>query len=137
MKSSDFVAMRKQLGFTQKQLAQLLMASLKAVRSYEQGWRTIPQNIERQLMLLTSIKHTSGKAARFCWNIKACPAERRDQCPSWQLKAGRFCWFINGTICEGQTHDNWEEKIKICRQCEMFQSEMPPDKKWEPPKKGS
>ena len=43
MESIEFVHMRKQLGFTQKQLAQLLVASLKAVRSYEQGWRTIPR----------------------------------------------------------------------------------------------
>ncbi|MBI5582429.1 MAG: helix-turn-helix domain-containing protein [Deltaproteobacteria bacterium] len=127
MESTEFINMRKQLGFTQKQVAQLLVTSLKTVRSYEQGWRTIPQNIERQLMLLTSMQHTSGKTARFCWNVKKCPSARRDQCPAWKLKAGHFCWFINGTICEGETHANWGEKIKICRKCGMFQSEMPPN----------
>ena len=137
MESIEFVHMRKQLGFTQKQLAQLLVASLKAVRSYEQGWRTIPQNIERQLLLLTSMRHTSEKNVRRCWDVKKCPPERRDGCPAWKLKAGRFCWFINGTICEGETHDNWGEKIKICRKCDIFQSEMPPDKGPEPIKKGN
>jgi hypothetical protein len=36
------------------------------------------------------------------------------------LKAGHFCWFINGTICRGETHESWEDKIKICRKCNMF-----------------
>jgi DNA-binding XRE family transcriptional regulator len=130
MESTEFINMRKQLGFTQKQLAQLLMASLKAVRSYEQGWRVIPRNIERQLMLLNSMKHASGKAGRLCWNVKECPVEQRDRCPAWQLKAGNFCWFINGTICEGEIHDNWEDKIKVCRKCPMFQSKMPAPGGW-------
>ena len=121
----EFVTLRKQLGFTQKQLAQLLVTSLKAVRSYEQGWRTIPQNIERQLLLLTSMRHTSGRNASICWNVKKCPHERRSHCPAWKLKAGNFCWFINGTICEGEPHANWAEKIKICQKCRMFRSEMP------------
>lgn len=121
MKNEEFVKFRKQLGLTQKQLAQLLVVSLKAIRSYEQGWRTIPDNIERQLLLLVSTSRTERRGARLCWTVKNCPRERKSQCPAWKLKAGHLCWFINGTICEGVSHTSWEKKINICKKCEMFQ----------------
>jgi DNA-binding XRE family transcriptional regulator len=121
MKNEEFVKFRKRLGLTQKQLAQLLIVSLKAVRSYEQGWRTIPDNVERQLLLLVSTSHTTGKSSRVCWAVKKCPPERKSQCTAWKLNAGHLCWFINGTICEGVSQTNWEEKMKICKKCEMFQ----------------
>jgi DNA-binding XRE family transcriptional regulator len=120
MKNKEFIHFRKQLGLTQKQLAQLLMVSVNAVRSYEQGWRGIPDNIERQLLLLVSTSQAIGKSPRLCWTIKNCPAERRNRCPAWKLKAGHLCWFINGTICEGVPQTTWEEKMKICKKCEMF-----------------
>jgi len=121
MKNEEFVKFRKQLGLTQKQLAQLLIVSLKAVRSYEQGWRTIPDNVERQLLLLVSTSHSTGESSRVCWAVKKCPPERKNQCSAWKLKAGHLCWFINGTICEGVPQDTWEQKMKICKKCEMFQ----------------
>lgn len=44
-----FSTLRAKLGKTQKALAELLGVSLKAVQSYEQGWRAIPMHVERQL----------------------------------------------------------------------------------------
>ncbi|MCK5723736.1 MAG: transcriptional regulator, partial [Gammaproteobacteria bacterium] len=38
MNSKEFVAIRKRLNKTQKQMAQLLGSSIKAIHSYEQGW---------------------------------------------------------------------------------------------------
>lgn len=49
MDSEKFLLARKKLGKTQKQLAELLGTSLKAVHSYEQGWRSVPAHVERQL----------------------------------------------------------------------------------------
>lgn len=121
MNQEDFIHYRKELGLTQNQLAQLLMVSVKAIRSYEQGWRTIPSNIERQLLLLFSTSHPAKKGNRHCWTVKKCPAEQRDQCPAWKLKVGHLCWFINGTICEGVPQPTWEKKMSICRKCEMFE----------------
>ena len=57
-----------------------------------------------------------------CWVIKKCPSELKKQCPAWEFQAGRLCWFINGTICEGTVQKNWQEKMKICRGCEVFYS---------------
>lgn len=121
MNKEDFIHFRKELGLTQNQLAQLLIVSVKAIRSYEQGWRTIPGNIERQLLLLFSTSHPAKKGNRLCWTVKKCPPEKREQCPAWKLKAGHLCWFINGTICEGIPQSTWEKKMIICKRCEMFE----------------
>ena len=50
--------------------------------------------------------------------------ERKMSCPAYEFKAGKFCWFINGTICGGTVHDNWSDKICICRECEVLSSQL-------------
>ncbi len=54
MDSEKLVYYRKKLRLTQKELAQLLITSVKAVSSYEQGWRKVPENVERQVLFLIS-----------------------------------------------------------------------------------
>ena len=54
MDKSEFRRLRKILHKNQKQMAQLLGVSLKAVHSYEQGWRVVPPAVERQLYFLAS-----------------------------------------------------------------------------------
>lgn len=120
MKKEIFVSYRKQLGLTQKELAQLLVTSVKAIHSYEQGWRNIPENIERQLFFLISRQQQRDLNPRECWIIKKCPPERKKQCPAWKFNAGRLCWFINGTVCEGSVQKNWSDKMQLCRDCEIF-----------------
>ncbi|UCG66843.1 MAG: helix-turn-helix transcriptional regulator [Deltaproteobacteria bacterium] len=106
MDSEVFLQARKKLGKTQKQLAELLGTSLKAVHSYEQGWRSVPAHVERQLFFLVSRTGGSHKERKPCWTIKKCPPERKRECPAWQFRAGRLCWFINGTTCEGKVQKN-------------------------------
>jgi len=120
--SEKFLQARKRLGRTQKQLAELLGTSLKAVHSYEQGWRSVPAHVERQLFFLVSRKRGSNKGRKPCWVIKRCPSDRKGQCPAWEFQAGRLCWFINGTICEGVVQKNWHEKMKICQSCGVLSS---------------
>ena len=122
MTRNDFLAARKKLGKTQKQLAELLGASIKAIHSYEQGWRSVPAHVERQVFFLLSRQRDGENkpGPKPCWTLKNCPAERRQQCPAWEFRAGTLCWFINGTICECQAQKNWQEKMKICRQCEVL-----------------
>ncbi|MFH0813428.1 MAG: hypothetical protein V2A69_11415 [Pseudomonadota bacterium] len=50
MDKQEFSHIRHQLGKSQKQTAQLLGISLKAVQSFEQGWRNIPIHIERLVL---------------------------------------------------------------------------------------
>ncbi|MDH3720234.1 MAG: helix-turn-helix domain-containing protein, partial [Desulfobacteraceae bacterium] len=49
MDSEEFAIFRKKLSKTQKQMASLLGVSIKAIHSYEQGWRSVPPHVERQM----------------------------------------------------------------------------------------
>jgi len=122
MDSKEFAYARQKLNKTQKEMAELLGTSLKAVHSYEQGWRPVPAHAERQLFFLLSRMSGLNKGQKSCWVIKRCPSERKKQCPAWEFHAGKLCWFINGTICEGTVQKNWQEKMKICRTCEVLSS---------------
>ena len=122
MDKNEFKSYRSTLNKTQKQMAQLLGTSLKAIHSYEQGWRTIPPAVERQVYFLVSRVNGKGKASKPCWKIKGCAPARKKQCPAWEFKSGNLCWFINGTICEGSVHQSWKDKMNVCRSCEVFNS---------------
>jgi len=122
MDSKEFAYARQKFNKTQKEMAELLGTSLKAVHSYEQGWRSVPAHAERQLFFLLSRMSGLNKGQKSCWVIKRCPSERKKQCPAWEFHAGKLCWFINGTICEGVVQKNWKEKMKICRTCEVLSS---------------
>jgi hypothetical protein len=116
----EFLYFRKKLSKTQRQMAQLLGTSIKAIHSYEQGWRSVPAHVERQVFFLVSSMKESSRGRKPCWVIKRCPSEQKQRCPAWEFKAGTLCWFINGTICEGTVQMNWQEKMEICRSCEVF-----------------
>ncbi|MCG6877714.1 MAG: helix-turn-helix domain-containing protein [Deltaproteobacteria bacterium] len=122
MDSKEFFYFRKKLGKTQKQMAQLLGTSIKAVHSYEQGWRGVPAHVERQLIFLVASVREGKRNQKQCWVTKKCPPDRKRRCPAWEFQAGNLCWFICGTICEGTLQENWREKIKICRSCEVLSS---------------
>ncbi len=122
MDKAEFLKGRIRLKKTQRQLAELLGISIKAVHSYEQGWRKVPAHVERQVFFLLSRSRVDEKDMRPCWVIKKCPKEQRKCCPAWEFQAGKLCWFINGTICECKSQKNWQEKMKICRSCEVLSS---------------
>ncbi len=126
MESIDFIFFRKKLDKTQLQLAQLLGVSAKAIHSYEQGWRSIPPHVERQMLFLASRIRGTRKPEKPCWVIKKCPQELKKKCPAWEFQAGKLCWFINGTICGGVVHKKWKEKIAICRSCKVFTAVLEP-----------
>ena len=119
MDSKELLYLRKKLKKTQRQMAQLLGTSLKAIHSYEQGWRSVPDHVERQMLFLVSRMKGGNKSQKPCWVIKECPHDRREQCPAWEFNAGMLCWFINGTVCGGAVHRTWREKMKICKKCEV------------------
>ncbi|MBW1805389.1 MAG: helix-turn-helix transcriptional regulator [Deltaproteobacteria bacterium] len=124
MDNKEFLQIRKKLNKTQKQMAQLLGTSIKAIHSYEQGWRSVPVHIERQIFFLLSRLTGNSKRPKACWTIKRCPPQRKKRCPAWEFQSGELCWFINGTICEGTVQKNWQEKMTLCRSCEVLTSIM-------------
>ena len=125
MEPKEFIKIRAELGKTQSQMAGILCVSHKAVQSFEQGSRNIPGHVERVVLFLLAIKNPSIKLNLHCWKIIKCSEERRGNCPAWELQVGHWCWFVNGTLCEGHQKKDWQEKIKICRQCDVFQSAFP------------
>jgi len=121
MNKTEFSRIRQRLGKSQREMAQLLAVSVKAIQSFEQGWRNIPAHVERQTLFLLAQKGSSD-GGKTCWDIQDCPMEIRQKCPAWEFDSGHFCWFITGTICQGEVQGNWESKMKICRKCEVFLS---------------
>jgi len=121
MESNKFKNIRARLNKTQKEIAQLLGVSIKAIHSYEQGWRKIPHHVERQLLFLLSRTILNNDClSNKCWEILNCPDKKLKKCPAWEFKSGDLCWFINGTQCNGTTHRSWEDKMKECLTCKVF-----------------
>lgn len=109
-------------------MAQLLGISLKAVQSFEQGWRNIPVHVERQILFLMVQKHTANRTAPVCWEDLKCPDGHRENCPAWEFNTPNLCWFINGTVCSGKVHKNWRDKMKQCRKCKILRAQLPSQK---------
>ena len=120
MDKLEFRKSRKRLGKTQKQLSELLGMSLKTIHSYEQGWRTIPTHIERQLYFLLIQQRGRNNPLTPCWDKKQC--DQKEACPAWEFQSGHLCWFLCGTLCEGTQDKDNKSKLSICRECEIFTS---------------
>lgn len=116
-----FAKARATLGKTQKELAELLGISLKAVQSYEQGWRTVPLHIQKQLFfLVVNQRSESPKKRTCCWSARKCI--NKQECPAWEFQAGHMCWFVNGTLCTYDAEQNGREKMDICREYPVLTS---------------
>lgn len=120
LEPGELITIRKRLNKTQKQMAELLGVSIKAVHSYEQGWRKVPAHVERQAFFLLSRARGTVKNLKACWTVKKCLPEIKEKCPAWEFRSGTLCWFINGTICEGVTRSDWKKKMEVCRECEVL-----------------
>jgi len=82
MDNKEFCQIRRRLGKTQSQMAQLLGVSSKAIQSFEQGWRKIPVNVERQALFLLAKEVSKKRRGTPCWVILDCPTKRRRNCPA-------------------------------------------------------
>ncbi len=92
---------RGALGLSQSQLARLLGVSPRAVQSYEQGWRTLPQPTATQLMTVLALHRDHPDQYTPCWSLTGCPAEKRARCAADKVGRGRFCWLLSGQACGG------------------------------------
>jgi transcriptional regulator with XRE-family HTH domain len=100
MDGAAFAHLRSSLGKSQRELAELLGISLKAVESYEQGWRNVPAHVERILyFLLFKLNEDEIGAEEPCWKSKDCPEDLRSKCVAYVAKEGSFCWFFTGRLC--------------------------------------
>ena len=122
MDKGELLRIRKMLAKTQSQLAAILGISVRTIRSYEQGSRTVPAYIERLLLFILSQQQETLRTGRLCWEVKNCPKSKRSKCPAWEFHCGSLCWFINGTICQCNDMKTWDEKMECCRKCEVLKS---------------
>ncbi len=122
MDREKFSLARAKLGKTQKALAELLGVSLKAVQSYEQGWRSVPLHVERQIyfLLVNQRRNSNAQRRKDCWTRKKC--SQKKECPAWEFQAGHLCWFLSGTRCECASDKDWKDKMEVCRECEVLAS---------------
>ncbi|MFH2011662.1 MAG: PAS domain-containing protein [Pseudomonadota bacterium] len=102
-------------------MAEILGTSLRSIQSFEQGWRKIPKEIERQVLYVLVMRSTKEQALKPCWELESCPQDKKEHCPAWELDSGHLCWFINGTICKGRAYSDWSEKMEFCEECQVFQ----------------
>jgi transcriptional regulator with XRE-family HTH domain len=127
MSGADFARLRASLRKSQRELAELLGLSLKAVESYEQGWRNVPAHVERLLyFLLFKLNEDEIESEDPCWKSKACPDEVRSKCVAFVAKEGRFCWFFTGKLCASArslapgSAKSSEAEGRGCYSCEVF-----------------
>ena len=94
---------RATLGRTQAELANALGVSVKAVQSYEQGWRAVPTRVLIQLVVLLALYRKHNMDDVPCWEIRNCPREVRDTCSAFTIGRGQFCWFVGNKDCRPPT----------------------------------
>jgi DNA-binding XRE family transcriptional regulator len=124
MSPVEFAALRARLKKTQKEMADLLGVSLKAVESYEQGWRNIPSNIERILyFLLFKMNQNLFKRSDRCWLEKNCPTAIKTNCPAWIAREGLYCWFLTGKICRAEKKSRPARGMS-CSGCTFFNKNL-------------
>ncbi|ACL04340.1 conserved hypothetical protein [Desulfatibacillum aliphaticivorans] len=124
MDNEQFILLRKALKKTQTALADLLGVSVKAVHSYEQGWRKIPAHVERQMYFLISRKEKKGRK-KACWAVSNCPPKVKRSCPAWEFQSGDMCWMIHGTQCQGHSSHDSKDVMGRCRECGVIKSLSP------------
>lgn len=112
---------RSRTHLTQRQFAAAPGISLRALHSYEQGWRPPPTAVQRLLLLLWII-HRNGRRVNSvkCWELKDCGADCRRRCVAYLSGQGHLCWLLTGTVCEGRPKDSWSEKRLLCAKCKVM-----------------
>jgi len=115
---------RRLLGKNQREMAEQLGVSLRAIQSYEQEWRSIPPHLHRISLLLLKLHlaASQAKAAKTCWEIRGCTAEQRAECPAGNDLGGHFCWLVSGVKC-GAYHA--DAAAAGCASCPVMKSWLP------------
>lgn len=109
---------RMLLGRTQRELADVLGLSSKAVQSYEQGWRVVPARVLIQLLLLVALYRKQTGDTVPCWEVRRCDPKLRHHCASYTSGHGQFCWFIGDKKCKPENGVTGDDIIP-CMKCSV------------------
>ena len=110
---------RAQLCMTQTKVAQALGISVRAIQSYEQGWREVPTHVLVQLLVLAAAYRSSSTERKACWEITGCFAEGQKKCPCRHTD-GRLCWLVSGRMCAGHSANGLND-LSACMSCPVIQ----------------
>jgi len=127
---------RATLGRTQAELANALGVSVKAVQSYEQGWRTVPTRVLIQLVVLLALYRKHNMDDVPCWEIRHCPREMRDTCSAFTIGKGQFCWFVGNKDCRPPAVTEVGDALP-CMSCPVIQRLLKGPSNYTQPQDGS
>ena len=114
-----FRTVRNKLGLSQSALADSLGVSIRAVQSYEQGWRKVPNRTLCQALFLLALKNRSAMTSAPCWKQTGCAKEVRDRCASYLVGKGKFCWVTGSQRCRTTRTRGGETKL-ACLKCPVL-----------------
>lgn len=118
------------------EVASFLGVSKKAIESYEQGWREIPDRVWKQLITTAAVqKEYPLRIHGRCWETTDCPPSIRDTCYSYRKMHGHFCW-LTATNCCRNAHLGKHTGYLACMDCpstRQFLPSPPPPDEPEPP----
>ncbi|MDD2599267.1 MAG: helix-turn-helix domain-containing protein [Kiritimatiellae bacterium] len=116
--SESVKQIRKHARLTQSAVAQALGVSIRAIQSYEQGWREVPTHIMVQLLVLAAAHHTGASERAACWDVTRCPPERQALCPCRRTD-GRLCWLVSGRLCAAPSTSGPKD-VQRCMECSVI-----------------
>ncbi|MDA3924937.1 MAG: helix-turn-helix transcriptional regulator [Kiritimatiellae bacterium] len=110
---------RVHLGMTQAKVAQSLGISIRAIQSYEQGWRETPTHVMVQLLVLAAAYRSNAIERKPCWAIKGCPSSKLEKCPCYRTN-GHFCWLVSGRKC-AENRNCESNDLTACLNCPVVE----------------
>ena len=122
----DLKAVRRRMGMSQSEFADLMGVSLRTVQSCEQGWRNPSSSVEKAAILLLMAKRNGVDfSTHICWESVRCSKGEREACLVFKTRQGHLCWLLSGHICKGMRLHSWEDKKKLCSECDFFEELLP------------
>ena len=114
--ASEFKRLRGIMKWTQAEAAHFLGVSKKAVESYEQSWRTPPDTLWKEFLLIIALKRGYPDGYKRCWEVMRCSPAACESCFCARNMRGLFCWATCQATC-GRHLGGHGKKIADCLTC--------------------
>jgi DNA-binding XRE family transcriptional regulator len=114
-------SVREALRKSQHDLADLLGVSLRAVQSYEQGWRRTPLDVQKLAILMLYLQRRNGDPLPPpCWAIRGCDTASRAACSAREFGGGHFCWLFSSATQRCRTRAGQDGSLSACAECPVM-----------------
>ena len=116
---------RKALGLSQPEMAGLLDISVRAVQSYEQGWRRCPSYIQKLALMFLFLRNNRPSARAPAGRSTSAPPTASGLARARASAGASLCWIVPGTHCHGRVQKNWTAKVSSCSRCPVIAHWLP------------